>query len=198
MEYPPRVPLSLTRVNELLRNAPFRWWLAGGWAIDLFLGRQTRPHSDVDLAVLRADQERVVEFLDGWEFSYVDMRSGARHVWLEGHVLQLPIHEVWARRRGSEAWQLEFLLNEADDTDWVYRRDASVRLPFSEFEATRDGFRFLPPAVVLLYKSNNLTEKNQQDFEVAVRELDRAACHWLGAALKRSDANHPWLSALTT
>jgi Aminoglycoside-2''-adenylyltransferase len=31
------------------------WWIAGGWAIDLFLGRQTREHEDLDVLILRRD-----------------------------------------------------------------------------------------------------------------------------------------------
>ena len=39
------------------------WWVAGGWAIDLLLGRQTREHGDLDLLVLRRDQAPVREEL---------------------------------------------------------------------------------------------------------------------------------------
>ena len=35
------------------------WWIAGGWAIDLFLGRQTREHEDIDVQILRRDQHAV-------------------------------------------------------------------------------------------------------------------------------------------
>ena len=31
------------------------WAVCGGWGIDLFLNRVTRPHEDVDFAVLRKD-----------------------------------------------------------------------------------------------------------------------------------------------
>jgi hypothetical protein len=43
------------------------WWVAGGWAIDLFAGRPTRPHGDTDLAILRVDQERLRQHLGGWD-----------------------------------------------------------------------------------------------------------------------------------
>ena len=32
------------------------WFFAGGWAIDLFLGKETRKHSDIEIAILRNDQ----------------------------------------------------------------------------------------------------------------------------------------------
>jgi Aminoglycoside-2''-adenylyltransferase len=43
------------------------WWVAGGWAIDLLLGRQTREHGDLDLLVLRRDQASVREELRDWD-----------------------------------------------------------------------------------------------------------------------------------
>ena len=36
--------------------------IAGGWALDLALGRQTRAHEDVDVAVLRSEHEQLREF----------------------------------------------------------------------------------------------------------------------------------------
>jgi lincosamide nucleotidyltransferase A/C/D/E len=43
-----------SQVVELFRtfaDADVRVWLAGGWAVDATVGRQTRVHGDVDLAV---------------------------------------------------------------------------------------------------------------------------------------------------
>jgi lincosamide nucleotidyltransferase A/C/D/E len=34
-------------------------WLMGGWGVDALLGRQTRPHHDVDILVRAADLERL-------------------------------------------------------------------------------------------------------------------------------------------
>lgn len=38
-------------VSEGLRAASVRHWLAGGWGVDALVGRQTRKHRDLDLAV---------------------------------------------------------------------------------------------------------------------------------------------------
>lgn len=38
-------------VHEGLRADSVRHWLAGGWGIDALVGRQTRTHRDLDLAV---------------------------------------------------------------------------------------------------------------------------------------------------
>src|SRR5215212_7210429 len=45
------------------------WWFAGGWAIDLFLGRVTREHDDIEIGVFRRDQDRLREHLATWELS---------------------------------------------------------------------------------------------------------------------------------
>lgn len=47
------------------------WFVAGGWAIDLFLDRVTREHSDIEIAVLREDQLALQRHLVGWQFTKV-------------------------------------------------------------------------------------------------------------------------------
>lgn len=41
-----------------LDAAGVRWWVHGGWGMDALLGKETRPHDDLDLAVPRADIDR--------------------------------------------------------------------------------------------------------------------------------------------
>jgi lincosamide nucleotidyltransferase A/C/D/E len=42
---------DVLEVSGALRAAGIRHWLAGGWGVDALVGRQTRPHRDLDLAV---------------------------------------------------------------------------------------------------------------------------------------------------
>src|SRR5438093_973720 len=59
-------PLSSRQVTaddvlEVLRRldeARVDWWIDGGWGVDALLGKETRPHDDLDLAVRRAHIER--------------------------------------------------------------------------------------------------------------------------------------------
>ena len=50
--------LPVDALAALLAPVDAPWWIAGGQAIDLWLGRQTRPHLDLDVQVLRRDQHR--------------------------------------------------------------------------------------------------------------------------------------------
>jgi lincosamide nucleotidyltransferase A/C/D/E len=38
-------------VLDALDVAGVRWWVAGGWGVDVLIGRQTRAHRDLDLLV---------------------------------------------------------------------------------------------------------------------------------------------------
>ena len=45
------------KVNEWMSEFNGSWGIAGGWAIDLFIGKETRLHSDIEVALLREDQQ---------------------------------------------------------------------------------------------------------------------------------------------
>jgi lincosamide nucleotidyltransferase A/C/D/E len=51
------------RVLDALAAAGCRTWIAGGWGVDALVGRQTRPHRDLDLLVEAACLDRALEAL---------------------------------------------------------------------------------------------------------------------------------------
>jgi hypothetical protein len=59
---------ALAEVGGRLAGAGIDWWLFGGWAVDFHLGRVTRPHDDLDVAVWLHDVTQIDELLraDGW------------------------------------------------------------------------------------------------------------------------------------
>jgi hypothetical protein len=194
----PELPSDIREVAEVLRALQRPWAVAGGWALDLALGAATRPHADVDVALFRGDQAALRAALPGWRFAAVV--GGALTPWDVGVRLELPVHEVHARPpAGVTGRALEFLLNEREGTDWVYRRDPAVRLPLAR--AVREvaaGVRALAPEVVLLYKSKAPRATDEQDFRAARPLLDGAARAWLRAALLRAAPAHPWAAALAS
>jgi hypothetical protein len=120
--YPPLV----RDVVLVLRDLPVAWAIAGGWAVDLVRGSTSRGHADVDVVVFRDDQIALREALPAWQFEVVI--SGAPVPWARGERLELPVHEVHARISSDHSpKKLEFLLNERDRTDWIYRRDPTIR-----------------------------------------------------------------------
>lgn len=153
-------------------------WVAGGWAIDLFLGRRTRPHKDVEIALARDDQARLLR-LPG----LASIERGARAPW-RGERLELPAHQLLAHF--ADGADVEVLLNEFDASDWIYRRDPSIRLSRSRFDAL-----WLPPEVVLLYKSKDPRPEDDQDFAAAFPHLAADQRRWLLDAI---GPRHRWLA----
>jgi len=60
---------ALAEFDGLVQEAGIRYWLFGGWAVDFYAGRITRPHDDVDVAVWLDDVPRITTLLeqDGWQ-----------------------------------------------------------------------------------------------------------------------------------
>lgn len=58
-------PWQPHEVAELFSALTVPWWIAGGWAIDLYIGTQTREHDDIDVQILRRDQQAVRAILHG-------------------------------------------------------------------------------------------------------------------------------------
>lgn len=61
-----QIPEPVAYVRDLLVGFTPTWCLCGGWAADAWLGRRTREHWDVDIAVFHGDQRAVFEDLAGW------------------------------------------------------------------------------------------------------------------------------------
>ncbi|WP_420126285.1 nucleotidyltransferase domain-containing protein [Longimicrobium sp.] len=196
VERPVALPPEIDAVRAVLRELDAPWAVAGGWAIDLALGRVTRAHGDVDVAVFREDQQALRAALPGWDFAAVV--GGRMTPWERGARLEPPVHEVHARSpTGAPPFGLELLLNERDGADWVYRRDPAVRLPLARaIRPGPGGVRVLAPEVVLLYKSKVPRPADEADFLTALPLLDREARTWLRAALLRARPDHPWAAAL--
>jgi Aminoglycoside-2''-adenylyltransferase len=171
------------------------WWIAGGWAIDLFVGAQTRAHKDLDIGLPRVEAPRVVAALPGWEFFEAKDRSLSRLA--PGTSPRGAVNCLWGRRVGEPHWELELILDESDGKDWIFRRDPSIRRPFAAaLRATSDGTRYLAPEIQLLYKARDLRPEDRSDFEHAAPRLESVAAGWLRDCLSRLYPQHPWLPAL--
>jgi hypothetical protein len=181
-------PLGLDEAVALMNGFPRPWWVAGGYAIELHVGRAVREHEDVDLLVLRDDQEAIRAQLPGWEAQVA--HDGRLEPWPAGHLIEQPRSGLWARRDPGGPWQLQLLLAERDRDTWWYRRDERIRLPLAEIGLrTSDGVPYLRPELVLLFKSRHLRDRDGIDFEVVLPRLDAAARGRLASWLP---ADHPW------
>jgi hypothetical protein len=179
----------------LMSGFPGRWCVAGGWALDAFLGRVTRPHDDVELAIFREDQTLLHRHFPRLVFQKVV--QGQLMDWPPDEQLSLPIHEIHARSVEEPSFSLEFLLNERIDDDWVFRRDHRIRLPLDRaIILTKTGLPILCPAIVLLFKAKNPQPKDEADFRSVHREISLMDRQWLCSAMQANHPGHPWLTQL--
>jgi len=183
-------PLAIARLMDGFER---RWAVAGGWTIDLFLGRVTRPHQDVEVAIFRDDQRALYDYLAGWE-----MRKSIQPGWApwHGERLELPIHEMVARRDGDPG-HVEILLNERDGELWRFRRNLAIALPVERaIVGTTLGIPILAPEVALLYKAKGSRPKDQADFAGAIGALGVEQRRWLMEALSACYPGHAWMASL--
>jgi hypothetical protein len=185
-----------TDALRLLQGVEARWWIAGGWAIDLWLGGETREHADLDIAILRREQRAFWELLAGWDL-HVATAPDVVEPWTQRDVVPTPLHAVWCRPTPDSEWAFELLLNDAKGDDWLFRRDHGVRMPLAAIGDTSTELPHLNPEIVLLYKAKSVRETDQADFDHARARLDASARAWLRTALERVHPGHAWLADLT-
>ena len=185
-------------VFSLLKDARKPWWVAGGWAIDLYLDNQTRTHGDIEIAIARSDQGYFRALLEPWSFAKCDPdRDGLQLPWKEGEYLEPPIHEIHACSKGTELREFEILLNEFSGDCWRFRRDRSITMPVAQLSCkTEEGIPFFAPEVVLLYKAKATQEKDRRDFLSVVGSLDRKRRQWLKVSLEKCHPDHEWIEWL--
>jgi hypothetical protein len=192
----PWQPLSPADVARVFSRYRGHWWVAGGWGIDLALGRQTRAHGDIDVAVLRRDQRELCDALASWDVHVA--HDGVLTPW-DGEPLTAPRHQFWVREPDRETWAFEVLLEDAVDHAWVFRRDLRVRRPLHEIGAyTNDAVPYLRPVVGLLYKARHPEiDRNNADFAAALPSLRASDRAWLREAIRLTEPGHAWIARLS-
>lgn len=193
-------PLSLLDARRLLFNLPIHWWVAGGVAIDLFVGYKTRQHDDLDIGIFRKDQLVLQEYLKEWDLQKTN-QPGLKP-WPKGERLQIGVNQVWCRRTPTAPWELEVMFMETEEHRWFYRREPAVGGLVSDLcRETLDGIRYLAPEIQILYKANKelkeKDEKDEKDFNVVLPLLSKKEKSWLKSALeKQFPEGHVWIERL--
>lgn len=195
-------PLTPLQVVTLFRQHDIHqaWWIAGGYAIELFVGQALRSHADIDVLLLRRDQHVVHEVLAGWDIQAADP-PGQLRPWTAAETLPEHVHDIWCRENTSAPWRLQFMIDSSDGQQWHSRRDRRVTRPIDRLgRRTPDGWPYLSPEVQLYYKAKpaNQLAKDEIDFVAAVPHLDELARRWLDQALALTNPAHHWRDALRT
>ena len=171
------------------------WWaVAGGWALDLWLGEQTREHHDVEVVVQRQDQLALHAGLSNeWELQCLDPPGSGWRRW-SGERIELPAFQLQAR---SPAGEFDIFLETTRGDSWCFRRDERIERPMSEFTTITDaGIPIVRPEVQLLYMAKSNEPKHAHDFAVTRPTLDDQSASWLVRSLALAHPGHAWLNQL--
>lgn len=184
-------PLSLTTTVDMFSAAPFRWWISGGHALELHLGRSWRDHGDIDVGMLRSDAVALTSLLAGWDIRIA--AAGRLAPWAGGALdSEASLHQnnLWCRHNADGPWLLDVTIGGGNDDEWIYRRNPRHRLPWAAaILRTTEGVPYLAPDLQLLFKARDPRDKDEHDASVVIPELDREQRQRLGRLLPGA---HPW------
>jgi Aminoglycoside-2''-adenylyltransferase len=181
---------------RLLAEVGAPWYVAAGWAIDLFLGQERRRHEDLEIAVPGERFGEVAEALAAFEIFVIEP-GRATPLAAATDDLLAETHQTWVLDSTAGVWRLDVFREPSDGDTWVSRRDESIRLPYGRVLAlTSDGIPYGRPEIVLLFKAKHRRPKDDEDFTAVLPLLDPEARRWLADALELVHPGHPWLAEL--
>ena len=175
-------PLSVPELTHLFAGAPFLLGLAGGYAVEQFVGRCVRDHGDIDVIVYRDQQLDVQRWLSDWHLYAADPPRSLRP-WVESEYLPYGIHDIWGHT-GIQAWQLQIMLTESEGDRWFSKRSRLIGGQRGDLIVAYGSVPCIRIEVQLLYKARNPRSKDDLDFEACLPLMSTEAKRWLATGLE--------------
>ncbi len=171
------------------------WYIAGGWALDLWQGRQTREHEDLEFVVLREDVGKFRAALGDLQFFCA--HDGQLHPLPAGSEPPAHIAQLWGWDASQACWRVDMMIEPGTPDEWVYKRDHAIRAPRTGMVAkTPEGIPYLAPPAVLLFKAKHRRDKDESDFRLALAELGQRDRMRLRSWLEEMHPGHAWIERL--
>ncbi|MDP9840133.1 hypothetical protein J2T09_004913 [Neorhizobium huautlense] len=99
-----------------LRHQSSPWYVAGGWALDLWHGYQTRDHEDLEFCVLSEDVDLYRMVLCELEFFQV-LNGATAH--LAPATTPLPnVSQIWGADLDNQCWRVDMMIEQGTLDDW--------------------------------------------------------------------------------
>ncbi|SDT04037.1 nucleotidyltransferase domain-containing protein [Actinoplanes derwentensis] len=182
------------QVAHRLSGTAVTWFVAAGWALDLFRGARTRAHGDIEIAVPAASFPEIRDCFRGYEFD----AAGSGRIWANATPDELAAtHQTWVRDPATGDYLLDVFREPHQGDTWICRRDETIRFPYRDIiDHTEQGIPYLVPELVLLFKAKHTRPKDQVDFERTVPHLTADRRARLAGLLVRVHPGHRWLADL--
>jgi hypothetical protein len=186
----PWAPWTPTEITRLLEDTTVPWCVTAGWAIDVFLGRQTRDHDDLEIAVPRSAWPEICERLDTLDF----VVAGDGQLWpptapnLDSHF------QTWGRDESGK-YRVDVFRDPHDGDTWICRRDPTITRPYAQvIRRSAQDVPYMAPEIVLLFKAKHARDKDTADLGHCLPLLTPTERIWLVEAIERVYPQpHPWI-----
>lgn len=199
----------IKQANKLLKNCGFEYAFCGGWAIDLFIGAETRKHGDIDILAYWPERDTIIQYMQSLGFRVYEMLGGGKaHHITDIHNQIKSKRNIFCCTQDCELVCLsatdeagiyfidfkqigqtklnffEFLFNDKDDTALLYARNHAVKQVLSDAILYNGSLPYLSPEMCLLYKSTDTEREGyQSDYDNAMANMNQRQRHWLDDAL---------------
>jgi len=217
------LPEPVARVADLMSTFRPQWSLCGGWAVDAWLGRQTRDHLDIDISVFEDDQHALFDHLAGWQLIAHDnqVAGDSTQSW-DGRRLERPAHihaspdpdtvSAWVGNAAvpfqsqQAGFKLEILLDERSGRNWIVSLQPRISLPLRRcIQRSAWGMPTVVPEVLLFYKATaylgveGLKDRphDKLDFLALLPRLTSKQHSWLWKAISLVQPGHAWLTQVS-
>lgn len=191
---PVRSP-SLPDIAAMFRDAPFRWWICGGWSLELS-PTPRRHHEDVEVAIAREELPTIREWLA--DYHLWDIHAGSLTFMKSGYELPTDHEQLWLRRDSTSPWLMDLMLTPVEGETWFYKRDRRLSRPIAEAVMIgNDGIPRQRPEIGLLFKARRRVPRDEEDFAAVVPLLLATDRAWLREAIALTEPpDNPWLERL--
>lgn len=141
----------ISECNYFMKQCGFTYSFCGGYALELFLGKKLRPHSDIDITVFEEDRINSIEFVlsKGWnvyehKFDWIDnMKSNSylRSISNPHNENISELHGVWAIKPDCSFIKIEPKPGTEDIYNYEILNGEQLNFDFFEilFNKQKDG-----------------------------------------------------------
>ena len=207
------------QTDWLLQAQGFEYAFCGGWAIDLFLGKESRKHHDIDILVYWPDRDKIILHMQSLGFEVYEMLGGgqAHHI-TNIHIQSKSKRNIFCCKDDCDFVQftktdksdifnidftatvqtkldyVEFLFNDKTSTDFLYARNHEIKRSLNRAILFACRIPYLAPEICLLYKSTDIEREGyQHDYDKAICRMSADQKQWLNSALAiQYPQGHPW------
>lgn len=186
----------ISECNDFLKDCALTYAFCGGYAIELFLNKKLRSHSDVDITVFEEDKNNIINFMlnNGWniyehkaDWDFIEHKKTNNYLRaiLDSNDEKIPqLRTVWAIKPDCSFFKIETRPGKDNTFDYEILNKEQLNLDFLEIIFNKQkGGNFV---------IDSFTSQNKN----ITRELDKAILYnegipYLAPEIKLLMISHP-------